>query len=74
MTLKEQTKQVLVEEGYLLPNSRVELKNVEMIGDWATIEANCYKHRARKPFKCHVLKVFVPSGTVFWSKSSFYYL
>lgn len=74
MTLNEQVKAALVETGRLLPNSRVKIINVEVNGDWGTIEANCYRYRCRRPFKCHILKVFIPSNSVFWSESTFHYL
>lgn len=73
-SLEKQVKEVLVEREYCTPKEKVKILNVTMQGEWGTIEVNCYKPRCKKPYKFHRIVVFIPSNTVFWSKSTFYYL
>lgn len=60
---------VLLDREIITPKYRIEIINVEQSGDWGSIEVNIIRPRCKKP--CHYWKlvVFIPSGTVFWSKS-----
>lgn len=74
MTLEKQVKNALIDRDYLNPKGRIKIIEVIVEGDWGRITVNCIKPRCRKPYKCHILRVYIPSNTVFWSESTFFYL
>jgi hypothetical protein len=66
--------EALLDGEYITRKHRIQIINVEMAGEWGTIEVNTIRPRCRKPSHYFKLAVFLPSGTVFWSKSEHYAL
>ena len=66
--------EVLIDREIITTKHRIEIFNVEAKGEWSTIHVNIIRPRCKKPYHYWKLAVFMPSGTVFWSKSEHYAL